>query len=75
MDLAGKNVVYLGGFGGIGQKACAELLERQLQVHFVGQNPTNGKFLTTCFFSGDFLLGAGRIRLDIECGALGGLAN
>jgi len=35
MDLAGKNVVYLGGFGGIGQKTCAELLERQLQVNFL----------------------------------------
>lgn len=32
MDLTGRNVVYLGGFGGIGQKACAELLQRQLQV-------------------------------------------
>lgn len=32
MDLTGKNVVYLGGFGGIGQKACAQLLERQIKV-------------------------------------------
>ncbi|KAH8302138.1 hypothetical protein KR044_003158 [Drosophila immigrans] len=32
MDLAGKNVVYLGGFGGIGQKTCSQLLERQLQA-------------------------------------------
>ncbi|KAH8302697.1 hypothetical protein KR044_009668, partial [Drosophila immigrans] len=32
MDLAGKNVVYLGGFGGIGQKTCNELLERQLKT-------------------------------------------
>ncbi|KAH8301093.1 hypothetical protein KR018_001334 [Drosophila ironensis] len=29
MDLAGKNVVYLGGFGGIGQKCVQELLQRQ----------------------------------------------
>ncbi|XP_017841315.1 alcohol dehydrogenase 1 [Drosophila busckii] len=32
MDLAQKNVVYLGGFGGIGQKVCAELLGRQLKA-------------------------------------------
>ncbi|EDW17382.1 alcohol dehydrogenase 2 [Drosophila mojavensis] len=32
MDLTGKNVVYLGGFGGIGQKACAQLLERQIKA-------------------------------------------
>ncbi|KAH8366211.1 hypothetical protein KR093_010202 [Drosophila rubida] len=32
MNLAGKNVVYLGGFGGIGQKTCVELLERQVQA-------------------------------------------
>jgi len=32
MDLAGKNVVYLGGFGGIGQKCVQELLQRQIKV-------------------------------------------
>ncbi|XP_017126755.1 alcohol dehydrogenase 1 [Drosophila elegans] len=31
MDLAGKNVVYLGGFGGIGQKCVQELLQRQIK--------------------------------------------
>ncbi|KAH8378054.1 hypothetical protein KR093_008775, partial [Drosophila rubida] len=35
MDLRGKNVVYLGGFGGIGQKACRELLDRQLRALYV----------------------------------------
>ncbi|XP_030385830.1 alcohol dehydrogenase [Scaptodrosophila lebanonensis] len=32
MDLAGKNVVYLGGFGGIGQRSVPELLERQVKT-------------------------------------------
>ncbi|BFF99702.1 alcohol dehydrogenase [Drosophila madeirensis] len=32
MDLAGKNVVYIGGFGGIGQKCVQELLQRQLKA-------------------------------------------
>ncbi|XP_023178632.2 alcohol dehydrogenase 2 [Drosophila hydei] len=32
MNLTGKNVVYLGGFGGIGQKVCAQLLERQIKA-------------------------------------------
>ncbi|KAH8239471.1 hypothetical protein KR032_004663 [Drosophila birchii] len=31
MNLAGKNVVYLGGFGGIGQKCVQELLQRQIK--------------------------------------------
>ncbi|KAH8297541.1 hypothetical protein KR054_002295 [Drosophila jambulina] len=31
MNLAGKNVVYLGGFGGIGQKCVLELLQRQIK--------------------------------------------
>ncbi|XP_033157702.1 alcohol dehydrogenase 1 [Drosophila mauritiana] len=32
MDLAGKNVVYLGGFGGIGQKCVQELLRRPIKA-------------------------------------------
>ncbi|XP_017080906.1 alcohol dehydrogenase 1 [Drosophila eugracilis] len=32
MDLGGKNVVYLGGFGGIGQKCVQELLQRQVKA-------------------------------------------
>nr|XP_044250261.1 alcohol dehydrogenase 1 isoform X1 [Drosophila takahashii] len=32
MDLAGKNVVYLGGFGGIGQKCVQELLKRPIKA-------------------------------------------
>jgi len=32
MDLAGKNVVYLGGFGGIGRNCVQELLQRQIKV-------------------------------------------
>ncbi|XP_017017803.1 alcohol dehydrogenase 1 [Drosophila kikkawai] len=31
MNLAGKNVVYLGGFGGIGQKCVQELLQRRIK--------------------------------------------
>ncbi|KAH8395212.1 hypothetical protein KR222_002378 [Zaprionus bogoriensis] len=45
MNLANKNVVYLGGFGGIGQKACAELLERQLQALAVFDLTLNEKLL------------------------------
>ncbi|KAL7733487.1 hypothetical protein ACLKA6_004957 [Drosophila palustris] len=45
MDLTGKNVVYLGGFGGIGQKACAELLERQLQALAVFDLTLNAELL------------------------------
>ncbi|XP_017043297.1 alcohol dehydrogenase-like [Drosophila ficusphila] len=32
MDLTGKNVVYLGGFGGIGQKCVQELLQRPIKA-------------------------------------------
>jgi len=32
MDLEGKNVVYLGGFGGIGKKCVQELLKKQIKV-------------------------------------------
>ncbi|XP_030560767.1 alcohol dehydrogenase [Drosophila novamexicana] len=45
MDLAGKNVVYLGGFGGIGQKVCAELLERQLKALAVFDLAPNDQLL------------------------------
>ncbi|XP_002030763.2 alcohol dehydrogenase 1 [Drosophila sechellia] len=31
MDLEGKNVVYLGGFGGIGKKCVQELLKKQIK--------------------------------------------
>ncbi|XP_017021153.1 alcohol dehydrogenase-like [Drosophila kikkawai] len=31
MDLSGKNVVYFGGFGGIGQKCVQELLQRKIK--------------------------------------------
>ncbi|KAH8297517.1 hypothetical protein KR054_000998 [Drosophila jambulina] len=31
MDLSGKNVIYFGGFGGIGQKCVLELLQRKIK--------------------------------------------
>ncbi|KAH8239428.1 hypothetical protein KR032_004238 [Drosophila birchii] len=31
MDLSGKNVIYFGGFGGIGQKCVQELLQRKIK--------------------------------------------
>ncbi|EDV95767.1 alcohol dehydrogenase [Drosophila grimshawi] len=47
MDLAGKNVVYLGSFGGIGQKACAELLGRKIKALAVFDLTLNEQLLTT----------------------------
>ncbi|EDW99767.1 uncharacterized protein Dyak_GE23094 [Drosophila yakuba] len=45
MDLAGKNVVYLGGFGGIGQKCVQELLQRQLKALAIFDLDANEKLL------------------------------
>ncbi|KAH8273830.1 hypothetical protein KR044_001574, partial [Drosophila immigrans] len=45
MDLSGKNVVYLGGYGGIGQKTCKELLDRQLQALVVFDLTLNEQIL------------------------------
>lgn len=63
MDLAGKNVVYLGGFGGIGQKVCAELLERQLKVGSARGRDVFSIWLIE--FLVDFI-GVGRIRSGAE---------
>ncbi|XP_016964948.1 alcohol dehydrogenase [Drosophila biarmipes] len=45
MDLAGKNVVYLGGFGGIGQKCVQELLQRPVKALAVFDLTENGQLL------------------------------
>lgn len=34
MDLSGKNVVYVAGFGGIGFEACKQFMCRNLAVGF-----------------------------------------
>uniref|UniRef100_A0A6P4ER42 Fat body protein 2 n=1 Tax=Drosophila rhopaloa TaxID=1041015 RepID=A0A6P4ER42_DRORH len=46
MDLAGKNVVYLGGFGGIGQKCVQELLQRQIKALAIFDLVENAAVLT-----------------------------
>ncbi|XP_060652203.1 alcohol dehydrogenase 1-like isoform X1 [Drosophila nasuta] len=46
MNLAGKNVVYLGGFGGIGEKTCNEILEHRLQALAIFDLTLNEKILT-----------------------------
>lgn len=35
MDLAGKNIVFIGGFGGIGQKCLEAFLKQQVKVRSV----------------------------------------
>ncbi|XP_036671763.3 alcohol dehydrogenase 1 [Drosophila suzukii] len=45
MDLAGKNVVYLGGFGGIGQKCVQELLQRPIKALAIFDLTENGQLL------------------------------
>ncbi|EDV39617.1 uncharacterized protein Dana_GF10118 [Drosophila ananassae] len=47
MDLAGKNVVYLGGFGGIGQKCVQELLQRKLKTLAIFDLTENGDILAS----------------------------
>lgn len=32
MDLKGKNIIYIGGFGGIGQKCLEAFLKKQVKV-------------------------------------------
>ena len=34
MELKSKNVIYIGGFGGIGQKSLEEFLKKQIKVSF-----------------------------------------
>ncbi|KAH8379730.1 hypothetical protein KR009_006827 [Drosophila setifemur] len=46
MDLAGKNVVYLGGFGGIGQKCVQELLQRPLKALAIFDLAENAEVLS-----------------------------
>ncbi|EDW76909.1 uncharacterized protein Dwil_GK14485 [Drosophila willistoni] len=47
MDLANRNVVYLGGFGGIGQQCVQELLQKQLKSLAIFDLMENDKILST----------------------------
>ena len=41
MDLKGKNIIYMGGFGGIGQKCLEAFLKKQVKVSCRNTTTTN----------------------------------
>ncbi|XP_073841357.1 alcohol dehydrogenase 1-like [Musca autumnalis] len=45
MDLKGKNVIYIGGFGGIGQKCVEELLKREVDNLFIFELISKDEYL------------------------------
>lgn len=45
MDLKGKNVIYIGGFGGIGQKSVEELLKLSVANLLIFDLNSNEEFL------------------------------
>lgn len=45
MDLENKNVIYLGGFGGIGQKCVVEFLKRNVQNLIIFDLKANSEIL------------------------------
>lgn len=45
MDFKGKSVVYIGGFGGIGQKSIEELLKREISFLFIFELATNDEYV------------------------------
>uniref|UniRef100_A0A1I8MVK8 Alcohol dehydrogenase n=1 Tax=Musca domestica TaxID=7370 RepID=A0A1I8MVK8_MUSDO len=45
MDFKGKSVVYIGGFGGIGQKCIEELLKREIGFLFIFELATNDEYV------------------------------
>lgn len=47
MDLKGKNIIYIGGFGGIGQKCLEAFLKKQVKVS--GSSCCN-MYVATCVY-------------------------
>ncbi|XP_075163380.1 uncharacterized protein LOC142236014 [Haematobia irritans] len=45
MDLVGKNVIYVGGFGGIGQKCVEAFLEKSVKSIFILDLVSNDEYL------------------------------